>query len=158
MSLSDINAPGAWLVAAVLLLVAAVPSAGAAQTNLADLEDEVMCPICGTLLELSNSPQAERQRVFIERLVARGADEREIKDALVAEYGREVLATPEGSGFQLSAYLVPAVAFVVAALALALGLRRWRRAGDRDPDRPGAARPPAEDDERLDADLARYDL
>ncbi|HEX2095950.1 MAG TPA: cytochrome c-type biogenesis protein CcmH [Solirubrobacterales bacterium] len=141
-----------------LLALAAAPAATAApQTSLADLEDEVMCPICGTLLELSNSPQAERQRVFIKRLVAQGAGEAEIKDALVAEYGREVLATPQGSGFDLSAYLVPAVAFVAAAFALAVGLRRWRRSGRDDPTRPDGS-PSADDAERLDADLARYDL
>ena len=42
------------------------------QTSLGDLEDEVMCPICGTLLELSESPQAERQQVYIARLIAAG--------------------------------------------------------------------------------------
>jgi cytochrome c-type biogenesis protein CcmH len=143
-----------WLVG--LLLLVASPAAVAAETSLADLEDEVMCPICGTLLELSNSPQAERERVFINRLVAAGASEEEVKDALVAEYGREVLATPEGSGFNLSAYLVPAIAFGLAVVALAIGLRRWRRAGDRGPDRP--ARPGDEDAARLEADIARYDL
>lgn len=149
---------GAWLFSLALLLIGAAPSWAATQTSLADLEDEVMCPICGTLLELSNSPQAERQRVFINRLVAQGASEEQIKDALVAEYGREVLATPQGSGFDLSAYLVPAVAFALGAIALAVGLRRWRRSGDHDPDRPGGVRPPSEDAERLEADLARYDL
>lgn len=147
------SAPLAWL---ALLLVAVAPASAAPQTSLADLEDEVMCPICGTLLELSGSPQAERQRVLIKRLVAGGASKDEVKDALVAEYGREVLATPEGSGFDLSAYLVPAIAFAVAVVGLAIGLRRWRRTGDRDPERPA---PPKEGDaERLDADLARYDL
>ncbi|HEX5762995.1 MAG TPA: cytochrome c-type biogenesis protein CcmH [Solirubrobacterales bacterium] len=144
----------AWI---ALVLLAAAPASAAPQTSLADLEDEVMCPICGTLLELSNSPQAERQRVFISRLVAQGASEEEVKDALLAEYGREVLATPEGSGFELSAYLVPAVAFALAAVALAFGVRRWRRSGDGDPDQPPAV-PRAGDAERLDADLARYDL
>jgi cytochrome c-type biogenesis protein CcmH len=149
------KAPLAWL---ALLLVAVAPAAAAPRTSLADLEDEVMCPICGTLLEISGSPQAERQRAFIQRLVAAGAGKDEVKDALVAEYGREVLATPEGSGFDLSAYLVPVLGFAAAAVALLLGLRRWRRAGDRDPDRPGRPGPAAEDAERLEADLARYDL
>lgn len=139
-----------------LALLVASPAVAAPQTSLADLEDEVMCPICGTLLELSNSPQAERQRVFIGRLVAAGASKDEVKDALVAEYGREVMATPEGSGFNLSAYLVPAIAFAVAVVCLGIGLRRWRRTSGRDPDRPAA--PDGDDAERLDADLARYDL
>jgi cytochrome c-type biogenesis protein CcmH len=161
VSLWATKARVALFLTALLVLTAATTAAAtaatAAQTSLADLEDEVMCPICGTLLELSNSPQAERQRVFIKRLIARGANEEEVKDALVTEYGREVLATPEGSGFSLSAYVVPALAFAVAAVALLLGLWRWRRFGDRDPERPRAG-PAPKDAERLEADLARYDL
>jgi len=152
------TATGLLGAALVLAPLSSLAVGAVAQTSLADLEDEVMCPICGTLLELSNSPQAERQRVFVTRLIAAGKTKEEIKDALVAEYGRRVLATPGGSGFDLSAYLVPAIAFAVAALALAMGVRRWRRAGAGG-NGPGAPRGPGgEDAERLNADLARYDL
>ena len=119
-----------------------------------------MCPVCGTLLELAESPQAQRQKAFIARLIAEGRSKEQIKDALVAEYGDEVLALPQGSGFDLSAYLVPIVAFVVAVdragLRRAALAPRRRAAGRRA--RPGASGPSAEDAERLDADLARYDL
>jgi cytochrome c-type biogenesis protein CcmH/NrfF len=143
-------------------LLAAVPvAAGAAtpQTSLSEISSEVMCPVCGTLLELAESPQAQREKVFIERLVAAGRTKAEIKDALVAEYGDEVLALPQGSGFSLSAYLVPIIAFAIAAIALGIGVARWRRAGD-SADRPDASAdgPSREDSDRLDADLARYDL
>ena len=151
--------------AAVLLClaVALLPAAGAAaatpQTSLSEISGEVMCPICGTLLELAESPQALREKAFVERLVDEGKSKQQIKDALVAEYGDEVLALPRGSGFSLSAYLVPIVAFLVAAIALAFGVLKWRRSsGSRDDDTPAAAGPSAEDSERLDADLARYDL
>lgn len=138
-----------------LTAVAATP-----QTSISDVEDEVMCPICGTLLELAESPQAQRERVLVKRLIAEGKSKAEIKDALVAEYGREVLALPGGSGFDLSAYLVPAIAFVVAVGALAVGVRRWHRAARPPGDGNGTAAqgPQGEDAERLEADLARYDL
>jgi cytochrome c-type biogenesis protein CcmH len=147
----------ACLVAALAL---ASPAFAAPQTSLPDVEDEVMCPICGTLLELAESPQAKRQRVLVRRLIAEGKTKAEVKDALVAQYGREVLALPSGSGFDLSAYLVPAIAFAVAVAALAIGVRRWRRAGDSsDGAGPAAGEGPrGEDAERLEADLARYDL
>lgn len=155
--------PGGLLVLlalAFLALLATPPAALAApQANLADIEDEVMCPICGTLLELAASPQAQRQRVLIRRMIAGGSSKAEIKEALVTQYGDEVLALPRGSGFDLTAYLVPAFAFVLAVLALALGVRRWRRAGGPPgPGRSGPSAPQGEDAERLDADLARYDL
>ena len=129
------------------------------QTTLADIEDEVMCPICGTLLELAEAPQAQRQKVFIAGLIAEGRTKAEIKDALVAEYGPAVLAQPEGSGFNLSAYLVPLIAFVVAIVALALGVARWRRESrSAEAETPAEAGPSDEDARRLEADLAKYDL
>ena len=150
-----------WTLLTLLWATVLLPSGAVAQqATLADLEDEVMCPICGTLLELSNAPQAERQRALIKRRIAAGETKAEIKDALVAQYGSEVLALPEGSGFNLSAYLVPAIGFVIAAIALAIGIARWRRAGKRQSGPPPSAGegPKGEEAERLDADLARYDL
>ena len=149
-----------WKLALLLALVATLlpATAGAGtQATLADLEDEVMCPICGTLLELAEAPQARRERAFIAGQIAAGKTKEEVKDALVAEYGREVLAVPEGSGFNLSAYLVPAIAFAVAALVLALSVVRWRRASHQSRSEP-ARGPRDEDTERLEDDLARYDL
>jgi cytochrome c-type biogenesis protein CcmH/NrfF len=146
-------------VAIASLGLASPTPAATPQTSLPDVEDEVMCPICGTLLELAESPQAQRQRVLVRRLIAEGRSKAEIKDALVAQYGRRVLALPSGSGFDLSAYLVPAIAFVLAAAGLALGVRRWRRAAKQaEPTSAAGPRPEGEDAERLDADLARYDL
>jgi cytochrome c-type biogenesis protein CcmH/NrfF len=142
-----------------LVLLPGAAFAATPQASITDIEDEVMCPICGTLLELAESPQALRERAFVKRQIAAGKTKAEIKDALVAQYGREVLALPGGSGFDLSAYLVPVVGFLVAAVALALGIRRWRRAGKSPPPDAGAdTGPQGEDAERLEADLARYDL
>ena len=149
------------LLVAVLALTLLAPAAAAEQrASLAEIEKEVMCPVCGTLLQLAESPQAQREKAFVKRLIAEGRTEAQIKDALVAEYGDEVLALPPDSGFSLSAYVVPIVAFLIAAVALALGVWRWRRAGGpRDGgDTPRAEGPSGEDAERLDADLARYDL
>jgi cytochrome c-type biogenesis protein CcmH len=145
------------LATALALLPLAAPATAAPQrAELADVEDEVMCPVCGTLLELAESPQALRQRALVKRLIAAGRTKDQIKDVLVAEYGREVLALPGGSGFDLSAYLVPAVGFGAAAVALAFGVGRWRRTARQD--EREADPPQGEEAERLEADLGRYDL
>jgi cytochrome c-type biogenesis protein CcmH/NrfF len=146
------------LIVLAVLAVCAPSAAAAPRASLTEIEKQVMCPVCGTLLQLAESPQAQREKAFIQRLIAEGKSEDQIKDALVAEYGDEVLALPQDSGFSLSAYIVPIVAFVIAAVALALGVLRWRRAGGSG--RGGAAPrgPKGDDAERLDADLARYDL
>ena len=90
-----------------------------------------------------------------------GLTKDEILDRLVAEFGPEVLATPDTEGFDLAAWLVPGLAIVVAAVAIVIGLRRWRRDGSGGPDGTKRAAGAALSDEeaaRLDKDLARYDL
>jgi cytochrome c-type biogenesis protein CcmH/NrfF len=152
--------------ALALGLLLAAPAVGSAtqpvpRTTVNEIEGEVMCPVCGTLLELADSPQARREKVFVAGLVAEGRSKSEVKDALVAQYGEEVLATPEASGFDLSAYLVPILAILVAAVALAYSVARWRRNSERDggsADGRAAQPPRGEDAERLEADLSRYDL
>jgi cytochrome c-type biogenesis protein CcmH len=151
------------LVALVALLVAPVGAFGAAtdaDATLPDIEDEVMCPICGTALNLAESPQAERERAFIRERIAEGLDKEQIKDALVTEYGSEVLAVPETSGFDLAAWVVPGLAVIVAGAVLLISIRRWRRSsgGGPDGDEPPPAAGSPRDEERLDTDLARYDL
>jgi cytochrome c-type biogenesis protein CcmH/NrfF len=151
------------LVGTVLAFVgsgaAVAAAAPAPQTTVTAIEGEVMCPICGTLLELSDSPQAKREKVYVAKLVAEGKSKTEIKDALVAQYGSEVLAVPRGSGFDLTAYLVPIVALLAAIVALAVAVTRWRRDGRDTPEASAPERPLADEDaERLDADIARYDL
>ncbi|MDX6602878.1 MAG: cytochrome c-type biosis protein CcmH [Solirubrobacterales bacterium] len=128
------------------------------QTTVNDIEDEVMCPICGTLLELSDSPQARREKVYVAKLVATGKSKAEVKDALVAQYGDEVLAQPDASGFDLSAYLVPVLAILLAAAALTFSVLRWRRDTGRESAGNATRAPSDEDAERLDADISRYDL
>jgi cytochrome c-type biogenesis protein CcmH/NrfF len=148
---------------AVLAVTAlAIPAAARAQepqTSLPDIEDEVMCIVCGVTLELATeAPQAIQEREFIRDLIAQGLTKDEIKDRLVDEFGPEVLAIPDDSGFDLAAWLVPGAAIVLAGGAIFVGLRRWRRAGT-PPDEGGSAEPPeGPDAERLDADLARYEL
>ena len=136
--------------------LALAPSALACpQTSLGDLEDEVMCPVCGTSLGLATeAPQAQRERAFIERLIADCKSKEEIKTALAAEFGDEVLATPDDDGFEIAAYLVPLAILLAAGAAIAVGVRRWRRRPAATPDRAAAP----SDSKRLDDDLARYDL
>ena len=147
---------------AALTLLALLPTFAAAQASasLPDIEDEVMCTICGTTLQLSNSPQAEREKDFINRLIAQGKDKEEIKQALVAEYGEDVLAVPEASGFNLAAFIVPIGGVLIALVAVGLAARRWRHARD-DEDPDGAAAAPATssaENDRIDSDLGRYHL
>jgi cytochrome c-type biogenesis protein CcmH len=147
------------------LLTALVATAASAapkpkpRASLNDLENEVMCVLCKVPLQVAgDAPQAVAERQFIKGLIGRGETKQQIKDALVAQYGPQVLANPPAHGFSLSAYLVPIVGVVAAAVLLALALPRWRRRS-RAP-APAAATGPAldpADARRLDEDLARFD-
>jgi cytochrome c-type biogenesis protein CcmH len=144
------------IAAAIVLLSAGPASAQEPRATLPDVEDEVMCPICGTLLAQSESPQADRERALIRKLIARGQDKEQIKDALVAEYGPRVLATPSGHGFDLLAWLVPGLGILLAAAAVGYGLRRALRRGS-----PRSAEPePLDpiDAARLESDMSKHEL
>ena len=147
------------------LLLALAPTALAAdcpRTTLADVEDEVMCPICGTPLALATeAPQAIQQREYIQDLIADCRSKDEVKAALVAQFGDSVLALPGDEGDDdlgdLLVYLVPGVGIALAAGGIAFALVRWRRGrGGRSGD-PRAAAAGA-DRGRVDADMERYDL
>jgi cytochrome c-type biogenesis protein CcmH len=149
---------------AALALLPAAAAANCPRTTLSDVEDEVMCPVCGVPLELATeAPQAQRERAYIQRLIHGCRSKEQIKQALVAQFGEQVLAKPDDKGFDLAAYLVPVLGLVLAALALGLAAWRWRRRrrsgedpkdrGPRGPSpRTGAAAA------QLEADLDRYDL
>jgi cytochrome c-type biogenesis protein CcmH len=149
----------ALVMVAVLLLGVAAPAAASAascpKTTLPDVEDEVMCLECKEPLEVAtDAPQAQRERALITALIAQCKSKSEIKAALVAQFGDRVLALPPGKGFDLTAYIVPALAVVAALTAIGLAAARWRR---RRP-QPAGAPTGATDSARLDADLERYEL
>ena len=143
----------ALALAAVLGAVLAA-TASAAPPNAADLEAELVCPVCETTLDQSNAPVAERMKTFIRVRIAAGDSEQEIKDALVAEFGTEVLAEPPGGGFGLLAWLLPLGALVGGAIAVGLLIRAWSRR-DAQPELVSELGP--ELDRLVDDELARFD-
>jgi cytochrome c-type biogenesis protein CcmH/NrfF len=122
------------------------------------IERQVMCATCKIPLNVAESPQADRERVFIRGLIAEGQTEAQIKSALVAQYGPAALGLPSAKGFDLAAYLVPIAVVLTLLVLLALLLPSWRRhtrtQTARTPDAPELSLSEAA---RLDADLKRFD-
>jgi cytochrome c-type biogenesis protein CcmH/NrfF len=146
------------LIAIFLLVAPAAAVAACPKTSLADVEDEVMCPVCGVPLGLATeSPQARRERAFIQREAEACKSKQQIKDELVAQFGTRVLALPPDKGFNHAAYLVPIAIFLVGVGTVATIVIRRRRspAPDASPLAPALA---GDDAARLEADLERYDL
>jgi cytochrome c-type biogenesis protein CcmH len=141
-----------------LALAAASAAAASDRPSLAKLEGEVMCPVCGTTLDQSDSPAARQIERFIKRRISAGDTEAEIKGALVANYGDAILASPPKHGFGLLAWWVPLGGIVAAAGLLGWGVWRWSHAGEPEPApaTAGARLDPALD-RRLDDELKRFD-
>ena len=131
---------------AAFVCVLLAGSASAAPPNAADLEAELVCPVCSTTLDQSNAPVAERMKTFIRVRIAAGDSEQEIKDALVSQFGPGVLAEPPDGGFGALAWLLPLAGLAVGAVAVTLLVRAWSRRGP-----PSGGVP----DERLDPELER---
>jgi cytochrome c-type biogenesis protein CcmH len=142
------------LVAAGFALVLAAPAAAAGRPSAAELESELVCPVCQTTLDQSDAPVAQRMKAYIRRRIAAGDTKQQIENALVAQFGPDVLATPSKSGFGLLAWLVPLVAVGGAALAVGLLVWAWSRRRA-----PPDADPPLDPDleRRVDAELARFE-
>jgi cytochrome c-type biogenesis protein CcmH len=115
------------VLAALALLVAAPALASEQHPTLTELEGEVMCPVCHTTLDMSDSPAAERIRVYIRRWIRAGDTKSEIKRRLVANFGEGILAAPPKQGFGLLAWVLPLAGIVLGAGALAFGAWKWSR-------------------------------
>jgi len=153
----------ATLVLMVLCAALSAPLAARAtppvRATLPDIEDEVMCTVCGVpLQEAGDAPFATRERDFINARIVRGETKEQIKRDLVVQYGENVLALPKASGFALAAYVVPVVALLTGILTLALLAPRWRRRGAlrTEDSHPTPSSNPV-DARRLDEELARFD-
>jgi len=145
-------------VSLMLALVLVTPAvASESRPSLAELESEVICPTCHTTLDQSSSPVANRMRTFIRARIAAGDTKSEIKNALVRDFGEQVLASPPKRGFNLLAWVLPPVAAVAGAVVLAVLAVRWSRRRTGTDDAALASAPDAALERRIDDELARFD-
>jgi cytochrome c-type biogenesis protein CcmH len=151
--------PGRSLLVAALALVLLLPAAawGSEQhPSQGEMEGEVMCPTCHTTLDQSDSPIAQRMKVFIAGRIAAGATKTQIENELISTFGQSVIARPSTHGFDLVAWLLPIVGLLGGAAVVGFAAWRWSRA--RGPV-PGSEPPlDAEVERRVDEELARYDV
>jgi len=116
------------VVGLLLALVLAAPAAASERhPTLGELEGEVICPTCHTTLDQSNAPVALRMKQYIRQRIAAGDTKSEIKDQLVAQFGKGVLAAPEQKGFDLLAWVLPVAGLLAGAAVLTFLLWRWTR-------------------------------
>ena len=143
---------------ALLALVLAAPaSASEERPNAAELESELVCPVCESTLDTSDAPIARRMKAFIRARIAAGDSKSEIKASLVDQFGPAVLAVPPKRGFELVAWLLPLVGVLLGAVAV--GILAWRWSHSRRSEEPPAGGEPLDPalERRLDDELARFE-
>jgi cytochrome c-type biogenesis protein CcmH len=139
------------------LVVAPSALAAPARTTLMDVENDVMCVVCGEPLAVADSPEAYQERDFIRGLIAKGYTKAQIERALVANYGIAVLGRPPAHGFNLSIYVLPPAVVLAGLAVLAFLLPRWRRRRAAAADAGGVApRLAPADRQRLEEELSRF--
>lgn len=147
------------LTVAILGVSAALAgTAMAATPSYNDALSQFMCTSCHEPLELVNSPQAISEKQWMRHLLAEGLDMSQLKAAMVAQYGQEVLAQPPASGFNLTVYILPPAIFLGGLALLAYTLPKWRERSRRAAATrlPEAAPLGSDDAKRLDDELERF--
>jgi cytochrome c-type biogenesis protein CcmH len=117
------------------------------------MEGQIMCPTCHTTLDQSDAPAAQRIKAHIGRRIAQCWSASQIEAELSSNFGAGILAAPPKKGFDLLAWWLPLGGIILAALLVAFGAWRWRRARLPEPE----AELDPETEQQLDELLARYD-
>ena len=138
------------LVLVCLICLLAAPALASALT-VRDVAREVRCPTCNTPLDVSNAPVALDMKAYIQERIDAGWSKQRIIDGLVDEFGTQVLATPPKSGFDLIAWIVPALAVALGLAAIPVIARTWARRAP--PDAAPGIQITDEERRRLDEEL-----
>jgi cytochrome c-type biogenesis protein CcmH/NrfF len=86
---------------------------------------DLMSPYCpGRTLSACPSPQAAELRQWILLQAAAGQTREEIETSLHEQFGDEILSAPKAEGWGLSAYVVPALGFLLGGGLVVFLLQR----------------------------------
>lgn len=92
------------------------------------IAESVRCPTCrGQSVASSDAPAAANVRTEIERRVAEGESDEEIRGALVARFGESIRLNPPRSGVAGLVWVLPVAGLVFAGAGLVFAFRRWKR-------------------------------
>ena len=145
---------------ALIALVLAAPAGASEQRpTAAELESELVCPVCETTLDTSNAPVALRMKAYIRERIAAGDTKSEIKAALVDQFGPAVLAEPPKKGFELIAWVLPLAGLVLGVVVVGLLAWRWSHTRKVEDEPAADAAEPLDPalERRLDDELARFE-
>jgi cytochrome c-type biogenesis protein CcmH len=145
-------------IAAALALLALLVFPAAAEAcngwSEPDMETQLMCPTCHQVLASSQSSIADNIRTHLHAWCGAGWTSGQVKSRLIAQFGKEILASPPKQGFDLLAWLVPAAVLAGGVTLATMLTLRWR--GRRGPPPPAPAVDAAVA-ARIDADMRGFE-
>jgi cytochrome c-type biogenesis protein CcmH/NrfF len=123
----------AGIFAALLLGVSTATAAGEADAVpegwAYKLSHDLMSPFCpGRTLAACSSPQAGDLRMWMIVQEASGRSREDVEAELFERYGDVLRSAPRATGFGLTAYVFPVIAFLAGGVVVAVFLRRQTRA------------------------------
>jgi cytochrome c-type biogenesis protein CcmH len=146
------------LVALLAALVLAAPAAACApRGSQAYLETRLVCITCHTTLDESDSTFAVEMKNEIARQIKACRTNQQIIASMVGEFGPAVLSTPQTHGFDLIAWVLPLGGILLGAAGLGVGAKRWRAVRTTGEGAGDGAQLTAEDEQRVNDELARFD-
>ena len=105
-----------------------VPGGSYSESQAQGIDRMIMCPVCPA--ETIDQAQVEisfQMRAVVREMLVEGKDRDEILEFFVDRYGKDILAAPPKTGFNLVAWLAPIVGVGAALVAVALILRSMSR-------------------------------
>ncbi len=123
--------------------------------TVSDVAEELYCPLCsGLTVDVCELEVCVDMRAIIADKLAAGESPEQIQAFFVEQYGQQVLGKPSTRGFDLTAWIMPFLALLLAAV----GLGAWLRGRPRAVPSPALApAPPDEWEARLERELRRLE-
>ena len=117
------------LVSALLLILLALPLAGAGPDRFNSLGHRMMCSCgCGQILLECNHvgcPRSDGMRNELAAGIQRGDSDDLVLQGFVQKYGATILAAPTTKGFNRVAWVMPFLALGIGLAAAIFFIRRW---------------------------------
>lgn len=117
-------------IAAIALLFSAPLLWSQAKTTVGEIKKSLICLCdCNMTVEACEGAMAceaaEKLNSEAQQLIDKGMDKPQILASFISRYGEHILAAPTKKGFNLTAWILPFAAIIIAGVVIVTILRRW---------------------------------